>query len=347
MRENAVLLLNWYDEHARDLPWRIPPEQSKQGLRPDPYLIFLSEIMLQQTGVIVVQDYFNMFRKRWPTVKALAAADDAQVMAEWAGLGYYARARNLLKTARVVANDLGGNFPDTQEALQALPGIGPYTSAALAAIAFDQPANVVDGNVERVMARLHAVEEPLPASKPLLRDLADAMRPDTRHGDYAQALMDLGATICTPRNPKCEACPLTAPCLARKKAIQATLPRKSPKPAKPTRYGTIWLARREDGAILVEKRPDKGLLGGMLGLPTSDWSETKPNAEPPLEANWHHAPTPVKHTFTHFHLELTVAAAEVSQAKGDFRHFAPRDLPTLMRKSLKKGLEILNMTPLP
>ena len=341
MRENAVLLLNWYDRHARDLPWRVPPEQSKQGLRPDPYLIFLSEIMLQQTGVIVVQDYFNMFRKRWPTVKALAAADDAEVMAEWAGLGYYARARNLLKTARVIAHDLDGKFPQTQAALQALPGIGPYTSAALAAIAFDQPANVVDGNVERVMARLHAVEEPLPASKPLLRDLADAMRPDTRHGDYAQALMDLGATICTPRNPKCEACPLTAFCQARKKGIQATLPRKSPKAAKPTRYGTIWLARREDGAILVEQRPDKGLLGGMLGLPTSDWSETKPNAEPPLEANWHHAPTPVKHTFTHFHLELAVAAAEVSETEGDFRHVEPQALPTVMRKALRNGQDIL------
>lgn len=337
----AARLLDWYDTHARDLPWRVPPGQSSKGIRPDPYLVFLSEIMLQQTGVTVVRDYFNVFRTRWPDVNALAAAEDPEVMAEWAGLGYYARARNLLKAAREVASAHSGRFPESEAALRTLPGIGPYTSAAIAAIAFDQPANVVDGNVERVVSRLFAVRDPLPAAKPHLKTLADQLRPSARHGDYAQALMDLGATICTPRSPKCTSCPLAGDCKARAKGIEATLPARTRKPAKPTRYGTAWLARRPDGAILVVERPPKGLLGGMLALPSSDWTETPPNATPPLEADWQTSPAPVKHTFTHFHLELTVAAAEVPGTKGDFRTLSPNALPSVMRKALRRGEEVL------
>ncbi len=345
MREIAGKLLDWYDGHARDLPWRVGPEASRGGARADPYHVFLSEIMLQQTTVAAVTGYFTRFLTRWPTVEALADAEDAAVMAEWAGLGYYARARNLLKAARVVAGR--GGFPETEDGLRALPGVGPYTAAAIAAIAFDRPANVVDGNVERVVSRLFAVEEPLPGAKARLRDLADGLRPGARHGDYAQALMDLGATVCTPRSPTCVLCPVAKPCQARAQGIAAELPRKTPKPAKPVRYGTAWLARRADGAILIERRPDKGLLGGMLALPSSDWSEARPNAAPPLKADWKLAPDPVKHTFTHFHLELTVAAAEVGQAEGDFRHVEPKALPTVMRKALSTGEGILGSVAKP
>ena len=211
----ATDLLAWYDVHAREMPWRVPPAQKVAGVRPDPYRVWMSEVMLQQTTVAAVKDYFHRFTTRWPTVSDLAAARDEDVMAEWAGLGYYARARNLLKCARVVVDEHGGVFPDTLAGLLKLPGVGPYTAAAVASIAYDLPAVVVDGNVERVMARLHDVHDPLPGSKPLLTDLAEALTPEARPGDYAQAVMDLGATICSPRNPACGICPWRDPCAAQ------------------------------------------------------------------------------------------------------------------------------------
>ncbi len=331
-------LLDWYDAHARVMPWRVGPADRRQGVRPDPYRVWLSEVMLQQTTVAAVRDYFRRFTDRWPDVAALAAAEDADVMAEWAGLGYYARARNLLRCARAVVADHGGRFPETREGLAALPGVGPYTSAAIAAIAFDEAATVVDGNVERVVARLHAVETPLPAAKSELVALAEGLTPSARPGDFAQAMMDLGATICTPRNPACGICPLRAPCAARAQGRQAELPRKSPKPEKPTRLGIAYVARRADGAFLLERREEKGLLGGMLGWPGSDWSET-PRDAPPLDAGWSDAGAEVRHTFTHFHLRLAVRVAEVPAdarplrgtflPRGDFR---PSALPTVMRK---------------
>ena len=235
-RINADRLLAWYDANARDLPWRIPPQRSRAGDRPDPYHIWLSEVMLQQTTVAAVIPYFDHFTQRWPTVADLAAAEDADVMGAWAGLGYYARARNLLKCARAVAAE-GGRFPGTEADLAQLPGIGPYTAAAVAAIAFGRRAVVVDGNVERVMARIHDVETPLPDAKSLLRELADAATPDTRPGDYAQAVMDLGATVCTPRSPSCGICPWADGCAARKAGTAAALPRKRPKAPKPIRHG--------------------------------------------------------------------------------------------------------------
>ncbi|WP_372605138.1 A/G-specific adenine glycosylase, partial [Actibacterium sp.] len=269
----STALLDWYDRHARDLPWRVGPAARKAGVRPDPYAVWLSEVMLQQTTVAAVRDYFHRFTHRWPDVGALAAAEDADVMGEWAGLGYYARARNLLKCARAVVADHGGRFPDSRAGLLTLPGIGPYTAAAIAAIAFDEPATVVDGNVERVMARLYAVQTPLPKAKRELTALAESLTPLTRPGCHAQAVMDLGATICTPKSPACGICPLRAPCVAHATGISADLPRKTPKQAKPTRFGIAYIARRADGAWLLERRPDRGLLGGMLGWSGSDWGD--------------------------------------------------------------------------
>ena len=266
----SARLLDWYDRHARVMPWRVSPRDRAAGVRPDPYRIWLSEVMLQQTTVAAVKDYFHRFTARWPDVRALAKAQDAEVMGEWAGLGYYARARNLLKCARVVVADHGGRFPGTRAGLLTLPGIGPYTASAIAAIAHDEAATVVDGNVERVMARMFAVETPLPAAKPALTALAETLTPTRRAGDYAQAVMDLGATICTPRNPACALCPWSAGCMARAAGVQADLPRKMPKAEKPVRRGTVWLGFR-DGAVLMERRAERGLLGGMLGLPGDGW----------------------------------------------------------------------------
>ncbi|WP_170754608.1 A/G-specific adenine glycosylase [Ruegeria lacuscaerulensis] len=332
-------LLAWYDRHAREMPWRVSPADRAAGVLPDPYRVWLSEVMLQQTTVAAVRDYFMRFTTRWPTVQALAAAPDDQVMGEWAGLGYYARARNLLKCARVVADEHGGQFPDTYEALLTLPGIGPYTAAAISAIAFDRPETVLDGNVERVMARLHDIHDPLPGSKPQLKDKAAAHTPQARPGDYAQAVMDLGATICAPKSPACGICPLREPCRARKAGTQADLPRKTPKKPKPTRYGHVYIAQRRDGAVLLERRPDKGLLGGMLGWPGSDWSDA-PVETPPFAADWQVLPAEVRHTFTHFHLILRVWTTDLPDDTSpdgliilDKHQFRPGDLPTVMRKA--------------
>ena len=331
-------LLHWYDANARDLPWRVAPGARAGGVTPDPYRIWLSEVMLQQTTVAAVRTYFERFTALWPGVADLAAAEDAQVMGEWAGLGYYARARNLLKCARTVVADHGGVFPDTREGLLGLPGIGPYTAAAISAIAHDRREVVVDGNVERVMARLHDIHTPLPTAKPELTRAAARLTPDTRAGDYAQAVMDLGATICTPKSPACGICPWINACAARAAGTQAELPKKLAKKAKPTRLGIAYVARRHDGALLLERRPDKGLLGGMLGWPGSDWGDA-PAPAPPLEAPWRMLDEEARHTFTHFHLRLRIAVAHVDRdarpVLGDFmpsHAFRRSDLPTVMRK---------------
>lgn len=343
MRTSSELsadLLDWYDRHARVMPWRVGPQARAAGVRPDPYRVWLSEVMLQQTTVAAVRDYFHRFTTRWPTVADLAAAEDGDVMAEWAGLGYYARARNLLKCARAIMADHDGQFPDTHAALISLPGIGPYTASAVAAIAFDLPETVVDGNVERVIARLRDIHTPLPKAKAELTEAARAITPDARPGDYAQAIMDLGATICTPRNPACGICPWRPDCAARTNGTAAELPKKTPKKPKPVRLGIAYIARRVDGAYLLERRPDKGLLGGMLGWPGSDWAETAPAAAPPIRAEWKDAGAEARHTFTHFHLRLKVRTALVPMdrqpARGDFvlpEDFRPADLPTVMRKA--------------
>ena len=327
-------LLAWYDAAARTLPWRAPPGS---GARTDPYRVWLSEVMLQQTTVPHATPYFLSFTARWPTVGDLAAVEDGELMAAWAGLGYYARARNLLACARAVAGEHGGVFPDTEAALRALPGVGAYTAAAVAAIAFDRSANVVDGNVERVMARLFAVETPVPAARPELARLAGSLVTADRPGDWAQALMDLGATVCRPKSPLCLICPVSAWCAGYATGAAERYPVKTKKADRPHRVGTAWVLRDGQGRVALVRRPDKGLLGGMLGLPTGEW-EAVPSGMPPVGADWRDAGA-IDHVFTHFSLTLSVAVAE---GEGDFiwtpEGEALKALPTVFAKALTRGL---------
>ena len=350
-RDVAPPLLAWYDRERRDLPWRAAP-----GQRADPYRVWLSEIMLQQTTVKTVIPYFAKFLHLWPGVKALARADLDDVLAAWAGLGYYTRARNLHACARVIVAEHGGRFPASEAELATLPGIGPYTAAAIAAIAFGERATPVDGNVERVVARLFAVREPLPLAKPALRSLAATLTPLTRAGDFAQAMMDLGATICTPRSPSCLMCPLQGECTAKALGIEARLPARSPRPDKPHRFGIAFIALREDGAVLLRRRPETGLLGGMMEVPSTEWVDMLPPAADamrvtPVRADWWKVPSTVRHVFTHFELELVVYRAVVSAASeltfwadGPRCRWVPRRdldaeaLPSVMRKVIAHGL---------
>lgn len=336
MARPATVLLRWYDKHRRELPWR-----AARSERADPYRVWLSEIMLQQTTVAAVIPYYEGFLARWPDVGSLAAAEDVDVMRAWAGLGYYARARNLLSCARRVAFELDGRFPDTEESLRALPGIGAYTAAAIAAIAFERRAVVVDGNVERVVSRLFAIKTPLPQSRPEIRRRADELTPQRRPGDFAQAMMDLGATICTPRQPACMICPLNAACEARRMGRQLELPRRAAKAARPSQHGAVFVGMRADGAILLRTRPATGLLGGMTDFPGRwDLGDTDPLDAAPFPADWQ-AIGAVTHGFTHFDLRLDVyrAAAAPGAHPADLtcRWVTPGDLereafPTLMRK---------------
>lgn len=335
-------LLHWYDRHRRHLPWRAPP-----GRRADPYHVFLSEIMLQQTTVKAVGPYFTDFLARWPTVAHLAAAPLEQVLSAWAGLGYYARARNLHACAAAVVARHGGHFPADETALLVLPGIGPYTAAAIAAIAFDLPASPVDGNIERVVSRLYAIDTPLPKGKVEIKSRAAALTPPGRPGDFAQAMMDLGATICTPRSPACVVCPFSPACAARAGGEPARYPVKAPKVAKPSRRGIAFLAVRADGAVLMRTRPPKGLLGGMTEVPSTPWTaDGAPGVgQEPLRATWRPLPGQVEHVFTHFALALEVRRADLPAgmpAPEGFRWVLPRDfdaeaLPSVMRKILAHG----------
>lgn len=335
-------LLSWYGANARALPWRVPPGA---GHWPDPYTVWLSEIMLQQTTVVTVGPYFAEFTARWPNVQALAAAKDEAVLAAWAGLGYYARARNLLKCARVVAES-GGDFPCSEAGLLALPGIGPYTAAAIAAIAFGKAATVVDGNIERVMARLFNEQEALPAVKPKLKIRAASLTPSLRAGDHAQALMDLGATICIPKNPRCKSCPLQDDCKALKAGTAPGLPKRTPKKPKPTRRGIAYFALRTDGHVLLETRPPHGLLGGMQGLVGSEWAETEAVFAPPFVADWQRHGEDIQHVFTHFNLELTVYGTHTGGTNPQAGAFVPpvdpSGLPSIMRKAYLAGREVLS-----
>ena len=333
-------LLDWYAAEARPLPWRVGPHEHAAGERADPYRVWLSEVMLQQTTVAHATPYFHAFTARWPTVVELARAEDGEVMAAWAGLGYYARARNLLACARAVAGQYGGVFPDTEAGLRALAGLGPYTAAAVAAIAFDRPAAVVDGNVERVVSRLFEVTTPLPDSRPELRRLAGEIASPDAPGNWAQATMDLGATICRPRAPLCGRCPVAQFCRAFASGNPGRLPLKRAKAERPRRRGMAYVALRGDQVALV-RRPAKGLLGGMLGLPTSAWTAASPDAEPPVAAHWRSVGE-VEHVFTHFALTLEVRVARVDDAGVDAIwttiDLAGAGLPTVFRKALEAAL---------
>jgi A/G-specific adenine glycosylase len=340
-----TLLLDWYDGHRRVLPWRAMPGEAS-----DPYRVWLSEIMLQQTTVKAVGPYFERFLARWPDVGSLGRAPLEDVLRVWAGLGYYSRARNLHACAVMVMRDHGGAFPDTEAGLRALPGIGPYTAAAIAAIAFARQSMPVDGNIERVVSRLHAVEEPLPKAKPRIAELAATLLADARAGDSAQALMDLGATICTPKKPACALCPLNHDCAARWRGDQDTFPRKASKKTGARRRGAAFVVVR--GAdILLRTRPDKGLLGGMTEVPTTawaaDWDATTALADaPPIKVTWRSRAGVVTHVFTHFPLDLVVYVATVPAKTGapdGMRWVRIADLPTealpnLMRKVIAHGL---------
>lgn len=338
-------LLDWYDRHRRDLPWRAQP-----GERPDPYRVWLSEVMLQQTTVAAVRGYFSRFVERWPRVQDLAAADLDAVLVAWQGLGYYARARNLHACAGVVTERHGGRFPDTEAALRQLPGIGDYTAAAIVAIAFGRPAVPVDGNVLRVLARVHAVETPMPEARAVIathaRDLATGHRP----GDFAQALMELGATVCTPRAPRCPACPWSGDCHALAHGRPEAYPAAARRVARPTRHGAAFWTMRGDGAVLFRRRPPTGLLGGMMEVPSTEWRSDPwlfQDAVPfaPAVADWRPLPGGVAHVFTHFRLELSVLTAEVDgesaseSATRDVWHQPDRldelALPTLMKKVVR------------
>ncbi len=342
-KKQSDLLLAWYDGHRRELPWR-----ARAGQKSDPYRVWLSEIMLQQTTVQAVGGYFVKFLKTWPTVQALAAASQDDVLTAWAGLGYYARARNLHAAAKSVANELGGRFPRTFEGLRALPGVGDYTAGAIAAIAYDLPHAAMDANAERVIARLFAIREPLPKSKAAMREALQSLVPEQRAGDFAQALMDLGSLICTPKRPACARCPWSDACRARKLGIQEELPVKAPKMVRPLKRGAAFVARDAGGAVLLMKRPEKGLLGGMMQPPLGPWSEDFPSRaeamkQAPFKAKWKKRLGVVRHGFTHFELEIEVYAAEIPiRPKGEgrwVRDLSTAALPTVMKRIVNHALD--------
>ena len=350
----APALLRWYDRNARALPWRVGPAARRAGERPDPYRVWLSEIMLQQTTVATVAPRYQAFLDRWPTVADMAAAPQEDILGQWAGLGYYARARNLHKCARAVVERHGGVFPDTEEELRALPGVGDYTAAAVAAIAFDRRAVVVDGNIERVVARLFAIDAPLPGAKPEIKARTGALWPRARSGDFAQALMDLGAAVCRPKAPMCLLCPISSACEAFRAGAAQDYPKKAPKKPKPSRRGAVYALLNGKGEMLFERRPEKGMLGGMLGLPGTPWADKNaeaaadacsgraPCAHAPAGADWRRAGA-VEHVFTHFRLVLEVYAGLAPKGfrrRAGQEWIAPREakLPTVMKKAVAAAL---------
>lgn len=334
-------LLRWYDSAGRTLPWRIRPEDRAKGVTADPYAVWLSEIMLQQTTVPHATPYWEKFLREFPTVTDLANAERDRILTLWAGLGYYARGRNLHKCAQIIRDQHDGQFPQSEAQLLKLPGIGPYTAATMAAICFDEATNIVDGNVERVISRIFCVQTPLPKGKGELRRLAGTLASPNRPGDYGQALMDLGATVCTPRSPTCGTCPWESFCQARKGEVQTDYPKKTKKAKLPTRYGNIYVLKSSDSVLMLQ-RPDNGLLGGMLGFPGTEWSNTAPPAldGAPSPRNWEKCDDEVRHVFTHFELYLDVYRSETPEQdlEGiwvELTRISDYALPTVMKKALK------------
>ncbi len=344
-RPDPAALLAWYDRHRRDMPWRAAP-----GRPPDPYRVWLSEIMLQQTTVATVGPYFDRFVARFPDIHALAAASLDEVLHAWQGLGYYARARNLHACARAVVETHDGQFPNDPALLRALPGIGDYTAAAIAAIAFERPVAAVDGNVERVVARLFAERTPLPSGRKRLRALAATLVPERRAGDFAQAMMDLGAVLCTPRAPRCVLCPWRAECAATALGIAEELPAQAEKPERPLRHAIAFWLTRADGAVLLRRRPERGLLGGMIELPSTDWREApwdvpEAVAAAPAKTDWRALAGTVRHGFTHFRLELGLLAGTTTEPIAGIwarpAEFKDHAFPTLTRKLVAHALSAL------
>ncbi|MBZ9654251.1 A/G-specific adenine glycosylase [Phyllobacterium lublinensis] len=348
MQPITVNLLQWYDSHHRILPWRISPRDRLAGVIPNPYPVWLSEIMLQQTTVEAVKPYFRTFVEKWPTVTDLAAANLDDVLRAWAGLGYYSRARNLKKCADIVCGDFGGNFPADVDRLKSLPGIGEYTAAAIASIAFDLPHAVVDGNVERVMTRIYALATPLPAAKPAIRTRMQALTPSSRPGDFAQAMMDLGATICTPKRPTCIICPLNDNCAALRTTDPEFFPVKAPKKERPVRLGAAYVAVSSTDEVYLRSRSEKGLLGGMTEVPTTQWTARLDGSTgmeaAPFPANWK-AVGGITHVFTHFELRLKIYTANgVDKQPGPdgwwvkVEKLAHEALPTVMKKAIAAAI---------
>jgi A/G-specific adenine glycosylase len=364
--EIAQKLLKWYDVNHRELPWRTGPADIAKGIKPDPYHVWLSEIMLQQTVVETVKTYFAFFTRTWPTIHALAAADEEDILKAWAGLGYYSRARNLKKCAGLVVAQHEGKFPQSIQGLEVLPGIGRYTASAIMAIAFGKAEPVVDGNVERVFTRLFAIETPVIRAKAHLYQLVSGALSETRPGDFAQSCMDLGSAICTPRNPKCGLCPLSDICAGYASGQPQRFPIKLAKPLKPLRFGAAYIAVDSDGAVLLTKRNDKGLLAGMTGVPTTKWDSRQDGAtdlsEVPMAGDWQECGS-IRHVFTHFELSLKVyrnavgmrpevmcrargdsAAAMQTQLGNEFWWSSPADLPnealpTVMKKAIEMAVK--------
>ncbi len=337
-------LLGWYDRHARVLPWRTP-----RGVRQDPYRVWLSEIMLQQTTVATVGPYFMRFLAQWPDVAALAAAPREELLRAWAGLGYYTRARNLHACARIIVAEHGGRFPDTEAALRALPGIGPYTAAAIAAIAFDKCSAAVDGNVERVIARMAAIKTPLPQAKHEIRAVVERLMPATRPGDFAQAMMDLGAGVCTPRAPSCGSCPWQAACRAAAQDEQARFPVKPAKRKRPSRQGVAFILINPQGEVWLTRRPERGLLAGMVQVPTTSWTAQGPDPTEiakvrPCSRRWRRLADPIRHVFTHFELDLAVEIARSARSpQGEgfwwpLTQIAQAGLPTVFLKAVEAAV---------
>ena len=346
MESFSTQLLIWYDQNARKLPWRIPPQDSKVGLLPDPYHVWLSEVMLQQTTVATVKSYFDKFIANWPRLEDLAAASEEDVLRAWAGLGYYSRARNLKKCADQIVSEFDGIFPTRREELIKLPGIGPYTSAAISTIAFGVKSAVVDGNIERVVTRFTDNSTPLPLAKKDCEEFMQLQTPEQRPGDFAQAMMDLGATICTPRKPVCGICPILGGCASQKSGTSELLPVKAPQKIKPVRKGAAYILMRSDGALWLQKRPDKGLLAGMTQIPTTNWTVGQDgelgSENAPIVAPWISCGE-IRHTFTHFHLKLQVWKT-ISDAPLEDGWWANADtlgaeaLPTVMKKAISLAM---------
>ena len=340
----SKIILNWYDFNARILPWRIEPEKSKKGILINPYYTLVSEFMLQQTNVKTVIPYFNKFIKKWPSIETLSNASEDEVLSEWAGLGYYSRARNLIKCSITLKEKFNNTLPSDLEYLQNLPGIGPYTAAAIRSIAFNQHAVVIDGNVERVISRLFCVEKPIKSSKKLIYYLTDQVTCKKRPGDFAQALMDIGATICNAKKPNCDICPLCKYCKAHKKNLTLLIPQKEKKKKNPIRYGYAYFCIFKKEYLILEKRPENGLLGGMKSLPTSDWKERKEIINiPKFFRNYHEIIGEINHSFSHFDLKLKVFVIKTDQIPKNMKiqkisKLNVKSFPKLFQKTINHAL---------